>query len=95
MSIGNLRDSGNKGNNFPYQLANLRLLDDILLAISSSSPIVPAGTISDAYFSGATNAATIVLYQTWRAANPTKKVIARTMMVDPTTLVEGMYIEFV
>jgi len=25
MSIGNLRDQGNKGNNFPYQLAALKL----------------------------------------------------------------------
>lgn len=29
MSIGNLRDQGNKGNNFPYQLRNLQLLSDI------------------------------------------------------------------
>lgn len=26
MSIGNLKDQGNKGNNFPYQLKNLQLL---------------------------------------------------------------------
>lgn len=29
MSIGNLKDQGNKGNNFPYQLAVLQLLDQI------------------------------------------------------------------
>ena len=29
MSIGNTRDQGNKGNNFPYQLANLKLLGSI------------------------------------------------------------------
>ena len=29
MSIGNLRDQGNKGNNFPYQLSNLQLLGAI------------------------------------------------------------------
>lgn len=29
MSIGNLRDQGNKGNNFPYQLRSLQLLGDI------------------------------------------------------------------
>lgn len=34
MSIGNLRDQGNKGNNFPYQLAVLKLLDAILAATS-------------------------------------------------------------
>lgn len=39
MSIGNTKDNGNKGNNFPYQLASLQLLDQILTAISSSSSI--------------------------------------------------------
>ena len=29
MSIGNLKDYGNKGNNFPYQLRNLQLLGEI------------------------------------------------------------------
>lgn len=29
MSVGNLRDQGNKGNNFPYQLANLQLLGSL------------------------------------------------------------------
>lgn len=29
MSIGNLKDQGNKGNNFPYQLKNLQLLSAI------------------------------------------------------------------
>ena len=29
MSIGNLKDKGNKGNNFPYQLKNLQLLSAI------------------------------------------------------------------
>lgn len=29
MSIGNTKDQGNKGNNFPYQLANLKLLGGI------------------------------------------------------------------
>lgn len=29
MSIGNLKDYGNKGNNFPYQLRNLQLLGGI------------------------------------------------------------------
>lgn len=35
MSIGNLRDQGNKGNNFPYQLRNLQLLGDILVSLST------------------------------------------------------------
>lgn len=35
MSIGNLKDQGNKGNNFPYQLGSLQLLGDILTAIQA------------------------------------------------------------
>lgn len=30
MSLGNLRDNGNKGTNYPYQLRNLQLLADIV-----------------------------------------------------------------
>lgn len=33
MSVGNLKTNGNKGNNFPYQIASLQLLDQILQAI--------------------------------------------------------------
>lgn len=36
MSIGNLKDNGNKGNNFPYQLATLRQLKLIEDAIITS-----------------------------------------------------------
>ena len=36
MSIGNLRDQGNKGNNFPYQLRNLQLLGAINDCCSTS-----------------------------------------------------------
>ena len=32
MSIGNTKDNGNKGNNFPYQLAVLQLLEQIAIA---------------------------------------------------------------
>jgi hypothetical protein len=41
MSIGNLKDNGNKGNNFPYQLAVLKLLDQIAINIGSGGlPVV-------------------------------------------------------
>ena len=43
MSIGNLKDQGNKGNNFPYQLANLQLLGLINDGIYSlTNAIVPS-----------------------------------------------------
>lgn len=37
MSIGNLKDYGNKGNNFPYQLRNLQVLGLILEALGGSN----------------------------------------------------------
>ena len=39
MSIGNLKDQGNKGNNFPYQLRNLQLLGEI--ADNTAVPCCP------------------------------------------------------
>lgn len=42
MSIGNLKDQGNKGNNFPYQLRNLQLLGAINEGIADlNAAIVP------------------------------------------------------
>lgn len=42
MSIGNLKDQGNKGNNYPYQLASLKLLGDINQGIDDlTTAIVP------------------------------------------------------
>lgn len=35
MSVGNLKDQGNKGNNLPFQLRTLQLLDAINLSITS------------------------------------------------------------
>lgn len=43
MSVGNLKDQGNKGNNMPYQLSSLRLLDSILQAILVA-PLPPSST---------------------------------------------------
>ena len=43
MSIGNLKDYGNKGNNLPYQLRNLQLLGDINQGIYDlNNAVVPA-----------------------------------------------------
>ena len=39
MSIGNTRDQGNKGSNFPYQLANLKLLGSISEGIDDLNKI--------------------------------------------------------
>lgn len=36
MSIGNLKDNGNKGNNFPYQLSNLQALGQLNTTATAS-----------------------------------------------------------
>ena len=41
MSIGNLQDYGNKGNNFPWQLKMLKGLQGIIDAIFATAPLTP------------------------------------------------------
>jgi len=45
MSIGNLKDQGNKGNNFPYQLRNLQLLGDIAASVVPISGLATEATL--------------------------------------------------
>jgi hypothetical protein len=45
MSIGNLKDQGNKGNNFPYQLRTLQLLGEILTVLDSAPKLLQPGVI--------------------------------------------------
>jgi len=45
MSIGNLKDIGNKGNNFPYQLKTLQGLQQIADGISGFAP--PGGVATE------------------------------------------------
>ena len=40
MSIGNLKDYGNKGNNFPFQLKVLQGITNILAAMSGTSIVI-------------------------------------------------------
>lgn len=39
MSIGNLKDSGNQGNNFPYQLKSLEGLQQIINALGNGGDL--------------------------------------------------------
>lgn len=45
MSIGNLKDTGNQGNNFPYQLKTLQGLQQIADGISGITP--PGGAATE------------------------------------------------
>lgn len=44
MSIGNTKDQGNKGNNFPYQLRNLQLLS--IIAGNTTGLVPPGGGLA-------------------------------------------------
>lgn len=45
MSIGNLKDNGNKGNNFPYQLGSLQLLGSIAAAVAPPGGLATEATL--------------------------------------------------
>jgi len=45
MSIGNLKDNGNKGNNFPYQLSNLQLLQAIVSGVTPPGGLATEATL--------------------------------------------------
>jgi hypothetical protein len=59
MSIGNLKDNGNKGNNFPYQLRNLQLLGEILTALNSGAGGYPTPVVRTPAMSRVTAAGTV------------------------------------
>ena len=55
MSVGNLKDYGNKGNNFPYQLAALKLagMNQLLFCEEvhmTSTSVAGLATLIDNYF---------------------------------------------
>jgi hypothetical protein len=72
MSVGNLKDYGNKGNNFPYQLAALKLagMNQLLFCEEvhmTSTSVAGLATLIDNYFT----------------ANPEKFLIAKTIIGTP------------
>jgi hypothetical protein len=79
MSIGNLKDSGNQGNNFPYQLAVLRGL-----AISQCSKL------TEYYIEEASSAALTTEIQVVLDANPNSYLVSKSIAVTST----GDYIAF-
>lgn len=44
MSVGNLKDQGNQGKNTPFQLRDLQLLGQILVAINNITPTAGGAT---------------------------------------------------
>lgn len=73
MSLGNTKSNGNKGNNYPFQKANLKFLEKISqgsaapgvqkipgLIRSSSTGSIPAGTFSATFYNGGATNATVL-----------------------------------
>lgn len=74
MSIGNLRDQGNKGNNFPYQLAALKLAGMSLIK-----------NLEEVEASGATPAALTTDINSYFTSNPDKYLVSKSVVWDGTT----------
>lgn len=71
MSAGNLKDNGNKGNNFPYQLGVLKLLG--------------AGTMGgllEVTITNATSGGLTTAINAYFVANPTKILVSKQIVFD-------------
>lgn len=74
MSVGNLKDQGNKGNNFPYQLSALKLAGKELNA-----------NLSELTVNGATPAALTININGALSSNPGKFLVAKSVVYDSAT----------
>lgn len=72
MSIGNLKDYGNKGNNFPYQLAALKLAGMNQLLFCEEVTMTAANV-----------AALLILINAYFTANPEKFLISKSIIEIP------------
>lgn len=94
MSSGDTKTDGNKGNNFPFQIGMLKLLQQILAVTGASGGTPINSSISQQYFQNADNVTTAADYQTWKTANPSSKVVSRTYMIGNGGLT-GLLIEYI
>jgi hypothetical protein len=81
MSIGNLKDQGNKGNNFPYQLKNLQLLAQI----ANSFNQIKTGNLDEKFFDGATASALESNLDSFFSSNPDKVLVFKSVVYDTST----------
>lgn len=74
MSIGNLKDQGNKGNNFPYQLSAVRLAGkDQLL------------NLTEVNFQETTAANLTAIINTYFNTNKNKFLVSKAIVINPST----------
>ena len=76
MSIGNLKDSGNQGNNFPYQKSVLKGL-----SLSQCRNLEEVEINNSAYSSLATS------IDNYFTSNPSKYLVAKSIIYDGTKYV--------
>ena len=90
MSIGNLKDYGNKGNNFPWQYKMLLGLDKILAALSGSSSYLAPQARAPRYSITTTSGSTIANVYSFSIAN----VGSAAGTVDGQPLPAGVTVNF-
>lgn len=76
MSIGNLRDQGNKGNNFPYQLAALKLAGMSLMK-----------NLTEVSISNASSTSLATDITSYFTANPNMYLVDKSIIFDGTLYV--------
>lgn len=69
MSIGNTKDYGNKGNNFPWQLKMLKGLDKILATITGSTSYLAPQARAPRYSITTTSGFTLINVYSFSIAN--------------------------
>ena len=99
MSVGNLKDYGNKGNNFPFQLKVLQGLqaildgnccEDILLALAAIDTKLKPNLRTPKIISSSTTGATIAGWYSFSIAN----VGSAAGLVDGVSIPAGTTINF-
>jgi hypothetical protein len=73
MSVGNLKDSGNQGNNFPYQLAVLRGLS-----------ISQMKNLEEVYFEETSGDMLATVINNYFIANTNKFLVSKSVVYDGT-----------
>lgn len=87
MSIGNLKDQGNKGNNFPYQLKNLQLLGKI-------ANVAKTDLCDEVIVTGGTPSELAVNLNAYYENNPNLIMIAKSVIYDSVNLKFTAFLTF-
>lgn len=90
MSVGNLKDYGNKGNNFPWQYKMLLGLDKILAALSGSTSYLAPQARAPRYSITSASGSTLANVYSFSIAN----VGASAGTVDGQSLPAGVTVNF-